>query len=154
MNVGNLFFTGDLVHIVGTNIGCRGRSCDQHAPRPCGHSLRVDDWVVFYLVQLDDEGLPEDAIEVRRIVQGQPTCRVGFLQRAYVPHSARYDGKYAQVREIWGFYDESPTQRAMFHRNHGCCVAGLMGPELVPNVNDTSYDNDNNKYGSDDTDDA
>jgi hypothetical protein len=111
----------------------------------------VDDWVVFYLVQLDDEGLDEDAIEVRRIVQGQPTCRVGFLQCTYVPHFVCYHGKYAQVREIWGSYDESATQRSMFHRNHGCCIAGMMGSELVLGVNDTSYDN--NKNDSDDTDD-
>lgn len=71
MDVGNLHFTGDLVHVVGTNIDCRGRSCPTHAPRPCGSALRVDDWVVFRLVNLDDEGLDEEAIEVRRIVQGQ-----------------------------------------------------------------------------------
>jgi hypothetical protein len=151
MDVGNLFFTGDLVHIVGTNIDCRGRSCRQHEPRPCGSALRVDDWVIFRLVRLDDEGLDEDAIEVRRIVQGEVTCRVGFLQRTYVPHFERYHGKYAQVREIWSSHDESATQRSMFHHNHGCCVAGMMGPNHVAGVNDTSYDN-NSEHGGDDTD--
>ena len=62
MDVGNLFFTGDLVHLVGTNIGDRGRSCAAHLP--CGSSLRVDDWVMFHYVPLDAEGLKEDAIEV------------------------------------------------------------------------------------------
>ena len=86
MDVGNLFFTGDLVHIVGTNIDDRGRSCTAHSPRPCGSALRVDDWITFCLIEFYNEGLNEDAIEVRRIVQGQETCRVGFLQRSYVPH--------------------------------------------------------------------
>jgi hypothetical protein len=105
-----------------------------------GSSLHVDDWVLFKLVQLDLEGLEEDAIELRRIVQGGVTCRAGFLQRAYVPHFQRYHGKVAQVREVWTAHDKSPTQRAMFHRNHGCCVAGIMGPQRVTGVNDTSYD--------------
>jgi hypothetical protein len=141
MDVGNLFFTGDLVHIVGTNIDDRGRSCDAHSPRPCGSALQVDDWVTFHLVELDNEGLNEDAIEVRRIVQGQETCRVGFLQRSYVAHFQRYSGKFAQVREIWSADDESATQRQMFYHNHGCCVAGMMGPNVIPKMNDTSYDN-------------
>lgn len=153
MDVGNLHFTGDLVHVVGTNIDCRGRSCPTHAPRPCGSALRVDVWVVFRLVNLDDEGLDEEAIEVRRIVQGQVTCRVGFLQRSYVPHFVRYNGKFAQIREIWGSHDESATQRYMFHQNHGCCVAGMMGPEFVSGVNDTSYDNNHVEDTTDDDDD-
>jgi len=142
INIGNLFFTGQLVHIVGTNIGDRGRSCDEHNPFPCGSSLRVNDWVTFRLVQLNDEGLNEDAIEVRRIIQGQETCRVGFLQRTYIPHFQAYHGKVAQIREIWTANDDSATQRSMFHRNHGCCVAGIMGPNKVAGVSDTSYDND------------
>jgi hypothetical protein len=72
LDVGNLHFTGDVIHVVVTkNIDCHGRSCPQHAPRPCGLSLRVDDWVVFCLVQLDDEGLNEDAIEVHRMFKGR-----------------------------------------------------------------------------------
>ncbi len=120
MDVGNLVFTGDLVHIVGTKIDDRGRSCDAHSPRPCGLALRVDDWVVFHLIQLDNEGLNEDAIEVCRIVQGQETCCVGFLQCSYVAHFQRYSEKSAQVREIWSADDESATQRQMFNHNHGC----------------------------------
>ncbi len=85
LDIGNLFFTSDLVHIVGTNIGDQGHSCSLHSPFLCGSSLHVDDWVIFQLVQLDLEGLEEDAIEVRQIVQGEVTCHVGFLQHAYVP---------------------------------------------------------------------
>ena len=140
MDVGNLFFTGELVHIVGTNIGDRGHSCCLHTMVPCGTSLRVDDWVKFCLVQLDDEGLHEDAIDVRRIVQGVETCRVGFLPRTYVPHFERYINKFAQVREVWSAEEESKTKRYMFHHNHGCCIAGMMGPTKVDGVNDTSYD--------------
>jgi hypothetical protein len=50
MDAGNLFFTGDLVHIMGTNIDCRGCSCRQHEPHLCGSALRVDNWVIFRLV--------------------------------------------------------------------------------------------------------
>lgn len=149
MDVGNLFFTGDLVHIVGTNISNRGRSCASHSP--CGSALLVDDWVTFRFVPLDAEGLKEDAIEVRRIVQGEISCRVGFLQRTYVKHFERYHGKFAQVREIWSANDESATQRSMFHHNHGCCVAGMMGPKQVRgDINDTSYDNKLDDESTDD----
>jgi hypothetical protein len=101
----------------------------------------VDDWVIFRLALLDNEGLREDAIEVCRIVQGQETCHVGFLQRSYVAHFQRYSGRFAQVREIWSADDESATQRSMFYHNHGCCVAGMMGPNVKTLVNYTSYDN-------------
>ena len=109
LDMGNLFFTGNLVHIVGTNIDCHGHCCSQHAPCPCGSALRVDDWVIFRLVQLDDEGLEED-IEVCRIIQGNATCHVGFLQHTYVAHFKRYHGCFAQVREIWSSTDEIATQ--------------------------------------------
>lgn len=151
MDVGNLSFTGDLIHIVGTNIGDRGHNCAAHS-QYCGSVLCVDDWVLFRFIPLDAEGLDEDAIEVRRIVQGQVTCCVGFLQRTYVRYFEQYNGKFAQVREIWSANDESATQRSMFHHNHGCCIAGIMGPKKVREgrVNDTSYDNDTPDDDSDD----
>ena len=72
MDVGNLYFTGDLVHIVGTNMDDRGCTCNAHSPRPCGLVLCIDDWVTFNLVSLNNEGLNEDAIEVCRHVQALP----------------------------------------------------------------------------------
>ncbi len=81
--------------------------------------MQVNDWVTFHLVSLQDEGLDEDVIEVHRIVQGQETCCVGFLQRSYVSHFHKYNGKFAQVQEIWSAKDDSPTQQSMFYHNHG-----------------------------------
>ena len=75
-DVGNLFFTGDLVHIVGTIIDDLGGTCDAHSPLPYGSALRLNDWMIFRLVPLDTEGLEENAIEVPRIVQGEITCRL------------------------------------------------------------------------------
>ena len=75
---------------------------------------------------------------------------MGFLQCTYVPHFECYHGKFAQVREIWSAYDNSATQRSMFHHNHGCCVAGMMGPKQVKGVYDTSYDNDTDDDSTDD----
>ena len=107
---------------------------------------------MFWLVQLDKEGLREDSIEVHRIDQGVETCRVGFLQRTYVPHAERYVNKFAQVREVWLALDVSKTKQYMFHQhNHGCCIAGMMGPSKVDGVNDTSYDD--NEDDSDNRDD-
>ena len=84
MDVANLFSSGELVHVVGINISDCGRNCQVHNLFPCGSSLVVDDWVTFHLVHLPE--IKEDAIEVRRVVQGVDTCRVGFLQQSYVPH--------------------------------------------------------------------
>jgi hypothetical protein len=97
MDLANLFFSGELVHVVGINISDRGRNCTTHNLVPCGSSLLVNDWVTFNLVELKE--IKEKAIEVRRIVQGEVACRVGFLQRTYVPHFQRYVGRFAQVRD-------------------------------------------------------
>ena len=146
IDIGNLFFSGDLVHIVGIGMACRGRQCEAHSPLPCGSSLRTGSWVTFHLVSLVDEGLPENEIEVRLIQNGNETCRVGFLQRHYIPHFERYVGKVAQVREVWTAGDDSAAQRKMVHHNHGCCVAGIMGSEKIEGL-DSSFDHDSD--GSD-----
>ena len=130
IDVGNLFFSGQLVHIVGTNMWDHGRQCATHHPNACGAFLRMDDWVTFNLVHVEE--IDENAIEVRKIVQGScQSCRVGFLQRVYIPYFEHYIWKVAQVGEVWTVGDKSATQRHMVHRNHECCIAGIMGIEKV-----------------------
>lgn len=104
--------------------------------------------MVFHLVSLEDEGLTEQAIEVRWVIGGEETCRVGFLQRNYVPLFHRYINKIAQIREVWDSSDESVTKRKLVQHNVGCCIAGIMGPNRVAGVED-SFDNDNDARSSD-----
>ena len=129
MDVGNLFFTGDLVHIVGTKID------DRAFPKAVWFGF-ASGWLGYFSLGSVGQWMAEWGCD-----WGQETCRVGFLQRSYVAHFQRYSGKFAQVREIWSADDESATQRQMFYHNHGCCVAGMMGPNVIPKMNDTSYDN-------------
>ena len=89
---------------------------------------------------------------MHRIVQGEVTCRVGFLQQIYVPHFQCYNGRFAQVREIFSEDSESKTKRYMHYHNYGCCVAKIMGPIKVAGVNDTSFDEEKDSSSGDDTD--
>jgi len=143
MSSTNLFFSGEVVHIVGTNSSTNGRCCMYHDK--CGTSLSVGDMVCFHVIKIVVAGA-EDGIEVRLFEDGVETCRVGFLQRCYVKHSGRYDGKVAKVKEIWSVDDDSATKRQMVHRNMGCCLAGVMSPVFVPGVEDI-FDEEN-KYES------
>jgi len=143
MSSTNLFFSGEVVHIVGTKSSTNGRCCMYHDK--CGTSLSIGDMVCFHVIKLVVPGEGEDGI----IEDGVEMCHVGFLQRCYVKHSARYDGKVAKVKEIWSVEDESATKRQMVHRNMGCYVARVMSTKFVLGVEDI-FDEGNDDESAED----
>jgi len=77
-------------------MSCQGHSCEEH--EICGEVLKED--VVVRLrskIQLMVEGKEEMAIAAIWVTDGIDRCRVGFVPRHMVRHTARYDGVLAQV---------------------------------------------------------
>lgn len=125
--------SGVTVDIVGLEASNNGRSCENHDV--CG-SLVVPDVVVrIREVQLalePDEANPDketNALAVYHVTGGIDGCRVGFLRRHLLKYADEYDGRLAQVIEVFNDSSESPTDRAKYHRNKGCCRAVLIEAE-------------------------
>ena len=70
---------GVVVEIVGTLMGDRGRSCEEHAV--CGSVLEEDMVVRLRKVQVLVDGCEETAIACIWVTDGVDRCRVGFLMR-------------------------------------------------------------------------
>jgi len=126
--------SGVCVDIVGINTGDNGRSCEHH--KVCGSVLEVDMVVRFQCVQLArkvvDEANPQvetSAIAVHRVSGGIDTCRVGFLRRHLLKYKDEYDGRLAQITEVFSDESPSPSDRAKHHRNKGCARAVLIEAE-------------------------
>jgi hypothetical protein len=77
----------------------------------------------------DAEPKTEQAIAVYHVTGGVDACRVGFLRRHLLKYKDEYDGRLAQVTEVYSDKSESPSDRAKHHRNHGCCQAVLIEAE-------------------------
>ena len=77
---------GVVVEIVGTLMGDRGRSCDEHAV--CGSVLEEDMIVRLRKVQVLVDGCEETAIACIWVTDGVDRCRVGFLMHKWLcmPH--------------------------------------------------------------------
>ena len=125
--------SGVTVDIVGINASDHGRSCESHSI--CESVVQEDVVVRIRAVQLSrnvDEANPEPevtALAVYHVTGGVDGCRVGFLRRHLLKYKDEYDGRLAQVVEIFGDKSESPSDRAKHHRNHGCCRAALIEAE-------------------------
>jgi hypothetical protein len=130
--------TGVLVEIVGTEVGDRGCSCEEH-PKNCGKLLAEDVVVRLRKVQIQVEGREETvkiqvegqeetAITAYWVTDGVDHCHVGFLPRHMVKQAGRYDGALAQVTRV---FNADPTfcdtaERRAFHKNRGCCHAAII----------------------------
>ena len=123
---------GVVVEIVGTLMGDRGRSCEEHAV--CGSVLEEDMVVRLRKVQVLVDGCEETAIACIWVTDGLDRCRVGFLMRHMVKHAARYDGALAQVTRVFsGDEKECGTEeRWMYHAKRGYCQATIIScmPEM------------------------
>ena len=125
--------SGVTVDIVGLQASNNGRSCEKH--KACGTLLVPDVVVRFRAVKLErvvDDGNPvveADALAVYHVTGGIDGCRVGFLRRHLLQYKEEYDGRLAQVVEVFGKDSESPTDRAKHHRNMGCARAVLIEAE-------------------------
>lgn len=118
--------SGVTVDIVGTTASDRGRSCEKH--NVCGSVLCPDVVVRFRSVQIQEteDGDETRALAVFHVSGGIDTCRVGFLRRHLLRYKDEYDGRLAQITEVFDSTSESPSDREKYHRNKGCCRAVLI----------------------------
>jgi hypothetical protein len=118
--------SGIVVEIVGTEMSCQGRSCEEH--EICGEVLKEDVVVRLRKIQLVVEGKEETAIAAIWVTDGINRCRVGFVPRHMVRHAAQYDGALAQVTRVFGSDPETcdSTERRLFFKNKGYCLAAII----------------------------
>ncbi len=118
---------GILVEIVGTTVGCHGRSCEEH--EICGKVLKEDAVVRLQKLQLMVEGKEETVIAAIWVTNGVNRCRCGgFVPRHMVKHAARYDGALAQVTGVLSDDPETcdSAEQRMVHKNKGFCLAAII----------------------------
>ena len=117
---------GIVVEIVGTLMGDRGRSCEEHAV--CGSVLEEDMVVRLRKVQILVDGFEETAIACYWVTDGIDRCQVGFLMRHMAAHATRYDGALAQVTRVFSGEEEecSREERRMYHAKRGYCHATII----------------------------
>ena len=117
---------GIVVEIVGIEMGCQGRSCEEHVV--CGSVLEEDMVVRLRKVQVVVEGQEETAIACYWVSDGIDRCRVGFLMRHMVAHARRYDGALAQVTKVFSADDFqcNREERRLFYSKRGCCQATII----------------------------
>ena len=125
---------GVLVDIVGIKASNRGRSCEEHTC--CGSVLELDSVVRFRSVQIvsdigEESALEESALAVYWVTDAIDHCRVGFLPRHLLKHRKYYDGKAAQIVEFLAM-SESPSDKALSHRNAGVCRAVMLELDQLP----------------------
>jgi hypothetical protein len=125
--------SGIVIEIVGTEMSCQGRSCEEH--EICGEVLKEDVVVRLRKIQLMVEGKEETAIAAIWVTDGIDRCRVGFVPRHMVRHAARYDGALAQVTRVFSGDPETcdSTERRLFFKNKGYCRAAIIS--TLPGTN-------------------
>jgi hypothetical protein len=119
--------SGVVVEIVGTEMGDRGCSCEEH-PNNCGEVLADDVVVRLRTVQIVVDGREEKAIETFWVSDGIDRCHVGFLPRHMVKHAVCYNEALAQVTRV---FSNDPmcsdtAEHCMFQKNKGCCLAAII----------------------------
>jgi hypothetical protein len=123
-----IYPSGIVVEIVGTEMSCQGRSCEEHDI--CGEVLKEDIVVRLRKIQLMVEGKEETAIAAIWVTDGIDHCRVGFVPRHMVRHAARYGGALAQVTRVFSGDPETcdTTERRMFLRTRGIAARRSSRP--------------------------
>jgi len=91
--------TGETVEILGIRAASNGRSCEEHDI--CGSVIAEDIVVRIRKVQVVVEGKEEPALAAYWVTKGINRCRVGFLPKHLVPRSKLYEGRLAQVTELY-----------------------------------------------------
>ncbi len=119
--------SGVVVEIVGTEMGDRGRSCEEH-PNNCGEVLANNVVMRLHKVHIVVDGCEETAIAAYWVSDGINRCHVGFLPRHMVKHAVHYNGALAQVTRV---FRDNPmcrdtAEHCMFHKNKGCCLAAII----------------------------
>jgi len=105
-------------------VSDRGRSCEEHDV--CGAVLKEDSIVRIQRMQIIGKtGNEESALAVHWISDRIDRGRVGYLPRHLLKQWQVYDGRIAQVIDVYKG-SESPTKRRKNTRNCGCCEAVLI----------------------------
>ena len=116
--------SGVTVDIFGIARGDCGRSCEEH--KVCGAVLQEDSVVRIRHKQIIGyNGKEESALAAYWISDGIDRCRVGFLPRHLLKSWQAYNGRIAQVVDIYEG-SESPTKKRTNVRNYGYCEAVLI----------------------------
>jgi hypothetical protein len=107
-------------------MSCQGRSCEEH--EIFGEVLKEDVVVRLRKIQLMVEGKEETAITAIWVTDGIDRCRVGFVPRHMVRHTARYDGALVQVTRVFSGDPETcdSAERRLFFKNNGYCLASII----------------------------
>jgi hypothetical protein len=124
---------GVFFDILGTRMSSNGRSCIEHDV--CGQAVQVNDLVRIRCVQVVVNDVEKTVMEARLVVQGLNTCRIGFLPGHCVQHRRIFDGKLAQITEIYQDQDEegaSPSNARRVQRGSGCIRAVIVNPPTPP----------------------
>jgi hypothetical protein len=100
--------TGITFDIVGIEAGNHGRSCEEHDV--CGSILEENTVVRIRHVQILVDGKEESALAAYWISDGIDRCHAGFLQHHLLKHWKDYDGRIAQIVDMYKD-SESPTKR-------------------------------------------
>jgi len=119
--------SGITFDVVGLRASSNGRSCENH--ECCGVVLEEDMVIRIREEQVLIDGKEQKALAAYRVSGGMDTCKVGFTRRHLLVHKDEYDGRLAQITDIFSDESESPTDRAKHHRNKGCARAVLIEAE-------------------------
>jgi hypothetical protein len=120
---------GNSVELLGIDASDQGRSCEEH--EACGEVVHLDVIVRLRRVQVVVNDVEETAIAAYWVTDGIDRCRVGFLPKYTVKHWKQYDGKLAQVVEMYRD-SESPSKRNKTHRRNGFVVSPSLIVYLRP----------------------
>ena len=123
--------SGVTIEILGIESGTQGRHCEEH--EICGSIVDLDVVVRIRKVQLIIEGKQEAAMAAYWVTDGIDRCRIGFLARHMVNHWKDYDGKLAQITDVYKD-SESPEKLQKWQKNRGCCKAVIIDAEYGSNM--------------------
>ena len=89
-------------------------------------------------MQVVVDGSEESALACFWVTDGIDWCRVGFLPRHYFKHWQDFEGRLAQVVELYKDSD-SKEKRKKHYRNSGCCQAVLIDTMNLVMMPTTTY---------------
>ena len=128
---------GMTVDIVGTEQPGNGRSYKEHAI--CGSVLEEDSVVRIRHVQVTVHGLEKPALTCFWVSNGIDQCHVGFLPRNLVKHWQSFEGRLAQVVEVYSRDSDSTQKKRKYHHDSGCCKAVLIDTKFGDDADDDIF---------------
>jgi hypothetical protein len=118
--------TSVVVEILGTEMGDRGHSCEEHSK--CSEVMAKDLVVGLWNVQIWVERREETVIAAYWVTEGVDCCHVGFLPCHMVRHAAGYNGVVVQDTRVFNADQTccNTVECHTFHKNKKCCLAAMI----------------------------